>query len=71
MKSIIFLYGPPGSGKSTLGGLLAESLGLPFADLDQVIEVAVAKEAAIEPPRPRKRSDDTAEGRSDEASDKD
>ncbi len=34
----IFLYGPPGSGKSTAGGLLAESLGLPFYDLDHEIE---------------------------------
>jgi 3-dehydroquinate synthase len=34
----IFLYGPPGSGKSTAGRLLAKSLGLPFYDLDQEIE---------------------------------
>ena len=33
----LFLYGPPGSGKSTVGRLLAERLGLPFADLDAVI----------------------------------
>ena len=38
MKSLIFLYGPPGSGKTTVGGLLSESLGLPFADLDKEIE---------------------------------
>jgi len=37
MRSI-FLYGPPGSGKSTLGKVLAERLGLPFQDLDRVIE---------------------------------
>jgi shikimate kinase / 3-dehydroquinate synthase len=30
----IFLYGAPGSGKSTLGRGLAEALGLPFVDLD-------------------------------------
>ncbi len=34
----IFLYGPPGSGKTTLGKRLAESLRLPFVDLDQVVE---------------------------------
>jgi 3-dehydroquinate synthase len=34
----IFLYGPPGSGKSAAGRLLAESLGLPFYDLDHEIE---------------------------------
>ncbi|HEX8991297.1 MAG TPA: 3-dehydroquinate synthase [Anaerolineales bacterium] len=34
----IFLYGPPGSGKSTLGRMLADSLGLPFADLDQLVQ---------------------------------
>jgi shikimate kinase len=34
----IFLYGPPASGKSTIGQLLADSLALPFVDLDQQIE---------------------------------
>ena len=34
----IFLYGPPGSGKTTLGRILAERLGRPFIDLDQLIE---------------------------------
>ncbi len=33
----LFLYGPPGSGKSTIGRLLAARLGLPFTDLDSVI----------------------------------
>ena len=37
LKSKIFLYGPPGSGKSTLGRMLAESLALPFFDLDEII----------------------------------
>jgi 3-dehydroquinate synthase len=38
MASLVFLYGPPGSGKSTIGRLLAERLALPFVDLDQCVE---------------------------------
>jgi 3-dehydroquinate synthase len=34
----IFLYGPPGTGKSTIGRALSNNLGLPFVDLDRVIE---------------------------------
>jgi shikimate kinase / 3-dehydroquinate synthase len=34
----IFLYGPPGSGKSECGRALAENLALPFYDLDREIE---------------------------------
>jgi 3-dehydroquinate synthase len=34
----IFLYGPPLSGKSTIGRHLADSLALPFLDLDEIIE---------------------------------
>lgn len=33
-----FLYGPPASGKTTIGRILAEQLALPFWDLDQEIE---------------------------------
>lgn len=36
--SMFFLYGPPGSGKSSAGRLLAQSLGVPFWDLDAEIE---------------------------------
>lgn len=34
----IFIYGAPGSGKSTVGKLLATNLNLPFFDLDKEIE---------------------------------
>lgn len=36
--SLFFLYGPPGSGKSSAGRLLAQSLNIPFWDLDAEIE---------------------------------
>lgn len=42
MKTI-FLYGPPASGKTTLGSRLASALGMDFVDLDQVIESAAEK----------------------------
>jgi shikimate kinase/3-dehydroquinate synthase len=35
---LIYLYGPPGSGKSSVGNVLAENLAVPFVDLDQRIE---------------------------------
>jgi len=34
----IFLYGPSGTGKSTIGKVLAKNLGLPLIDLDHVVE---------------------------------
>ncbi|MCH7586906.1 MAG: 3-dehydroquinate synthase [Chloroflexi bacterium] len=37
MGKMIFLYGPPGSGKSSVGRRLAESLSLNFYDLDEEI----------------------------------
>ncbi len=40
------LIGAPGSGKSTVGALLAERLGVPFADVDAVIEQRVGKPVA-------------------------
>ena len=39
----LFLYGPPGSGKSTLGKLLARRLARPFVDLDAEIEKAAGR----------------------------
>ena len=39
----IFLYGAPGTGKSTIGGELARELELTFADLDEIIEAKVGK----------------------------
>jgi shikimate kinase / 3-dehydroquinate synthase len=41
--SHIYLYGPPGSGKSTLGKMLADSLRLPFIDVDQAMESRLQK----------------------------
>lgn len=38
MSAPIVLVGAPGSGKSTVGQLLAERLGLPFVDVDALIE---------------------------------
>jgi len=39
----IFIIGLPGSGKSTIGQLLAEKLGIPFLDLDVIIEIMKGK----------------------------
>ena len=38
MINQIYLVGPMGSGKSTIGRLLARKLGLPYFDLDKLIE---------------------------------
>jgi shikimate kinase len=42
----IVLVGAPGSGKSTVGTLLAERLGRPFVDVDAVIEGRAGKPIA-------------------------
>ena len=41
MNDLFFLYGPPGSGKTTMGKLFAARLDLPFIDLDvRIVEKA-------------------------------
>lgn len=40
---LIILIGPPGAGKTTVGSLLAERLGVGFTDTDAVIEAAAGK----------------------------
>ena len=42
----IFIYGAPVSGKTTVGKLLAESLELPFLDLDHEIEATAGRKIA-------------------------
>ena len=37
MKQQIVLIGLPGAGKTTVGGLVAETLGCPFVDIDAII----------------------------------
>ena len=39
----IFLIGLPGSGKTTIGKLIADELAIPFIDLDDEIEATSAK----------------------------
>jgi ATP-dependent Lon protease len=43
---------------------------IPVKHMDQVLEVALAREAAIEPPRPRKRGDENPEPRAEETAGK-
>jgi ATP-dependent Lon protease len=43
---------------------------IPVKHMDQVIKVALARQAAIEPPRPRKRGEDPGEPRADPADEK-
>ena len=43
MSARLVLVGAPGSGKSTVGALLAQRWGEPFADVDAVIEARTGK----------------------------
>ena len=42
----VILIGPPGAGKSTVGGLLARETGSNFVDTDQQIESKIGKKIA-------------------------
>jgi shikimate kinase len=46
VTAALVLVGAPGSGKSTVGALLAQRWGVPFADVDAVIESRVGKSVA-------------------------
>lgn len=43
MRPVCVLVGPPGSGKTTVGGLLADALGVEFRDTDAEIERTAGK----------------------------
>lgn len=40
---VVVLIGPPGAGKTTVGGLLAAALGIPFTDTDAEVEASAGK----------------------------
>jgi shikimate kinase len=42
-KPVIVLIGPPASGKSSVGALLAAGMGVPFADTDDLVAEAAGK----------------------------
>lgn len=59
MSPRVVLVGPPGSGKSTVGRLLADRLGVEFRDTDSDIEAAAGKTVSdifIEDGEPRFRA---------------
>lgn len=46
MKDKIVVIGMPGSGKTTIGKILAEELSMPFIDMDEYIEQTTCKSIA-------------------------
>lgn len=57
-RPVAVFIGPPGAGKTTVGALLADELGLPFADTDEMVAECAGKSAAdifIEDGEPRFR----------------
>ncbi len=46
MTPVVVLVGPPGAGKSTVGGLLADRLGVPLRDTDEDVESRAGKSVA-------------------------
>jgi shikimate kinase len=46
VSPILVLVGPPGAGKTTVGALLAQRLGIAFRDTDADVEAAVGKPIA-------------------------
>ena len=44
MRGHLFLYGPPASGKSTLGAILASRSNMPFTDLDAEVASAAGRD---------------------------
>ncbi|GLZ44123.1 shikimate kinase [Actinomycetospora sp. NBRC 106375] len=43
MSPVAVLVGPPGAGKSTVGALLAERLGVVFTDTDTIVETTAGR----------------------------
>ena len=43
MARVAVVVGPPGAGKTTVGRAVAERLGVPFADTDELIEARAGK----------------------------
>jgi len=46
MTPVVVLVGPPGAGKSTVGALLADRLGVPLRDTDEDVEAGAGKSVA-------------------------